>query len=195
MGWYLQHMMTSSNGNIFRVISGYWPFVRGIHQSPVNSPRKGQWRGPLMFSSICAWINGWVNNREAGDLKRHRTHYDVTVMNHPTLFCRHQAPMQCMHVSGLLSLQPGDMSGIMFHITGNSAVFQHVFQTNSKSTPKLSIWPFITGTAHRLIMRKEFPCHDVIRWWKCHEQSLFINDMPIYWSQIGGGKKQQATNN
>ena len=29
---------------------------------------------------ICAWINGWVNNREAGDLRRHRTHYDVTVM-------------------------------------------------------------------------------------------------------------------
>ena len=45
----------------------YWPFVRGIHRSPVNSPHKGQWRGALMFSLICAWINGWVNNREAGD--------------------------------------------------------------------------------------------------------------------------------
>ena len=45
----------------------YWPFVRGIHQSPVNSPYKGQWRGALMFSLICAWINAWVNNREAGD--------------------------------------------------------------------------------------------------------------------------------
>ena len=28
----------------------YWPFVRGIHRSPVNSPHKGQWRGALMFS-------------------------------------------------------------------------------------------------------------------------------------------------
>ena len=27
----------------------YWPFVRGIHRPPVNSPRKDQWRGPLMF--------------------------------------------------------------------------------------------------------------------------------------------------
>ena len=54
----------------------YWPFVRGIHRSPVNSPHKGQWRGALMFSLIWAWINGWVNNREAGDLSRHRTHYD-----------------------------------------------------------------------------------------------------------------------
>ena len=24
--------------------------------------------------------NGWGNNREAGDLKRHRAHYDVTIM-------------------------------------------------------------------------------------------------------------------
>ena len=41
----------------------YWPFVRGIHRSPVNSPHKGQWRGALMFTLICARINGWVNNR------------------------------------------------------------------------------------------------------------------------------------
>ena len=58
----------------------YWPFVRGIHRSLVNSPRKGQWRRALLFSLICPWINSWVNNREAGDLRRHRTHYDVIVM-------------------------------------------------------------------------------------------------------------------
>ena len=58
----------------------YWPFVRGIHRSPVNSPHKGQWRGALMFSLICVWINSWVNNGEAGDLRRYRAHYDVTVM-------------------------------------------------------------------------------------------------------------------
>ena len=58
----------------------YWPFVRGIHRWPVNSPHKGQWRGALMFSLICAWANGWVNHRDAGDLRRHRAHYDVTVM-------------------------------------------------------------------------------------------------------------------
>ena len=59
----------------------YWPFLRGIHRSPVNSPHKGQWRGALMFSLICARINGWVNNRLAGDLRRHRTDFDVTVMS------------------------------------------------------------------------------------------------------------------
>ena len=59
----------------------YWPFVRKIHRSPVNSPHKAQWRGALMFSLICVWINGGVNNREAGDLRRYRAHYGVIVMS------------------------------------------------------------------------------------------------------------------
>ena len=58
----------------------YCPFVRGIHRSPVNSPHKGQWRGALMFSLNCVWINSWINNRKAGDLRRGRAHYDVIVM-------------------------------------------------------------------------------------------------------------------
>ena len=58
----------------------YWPFVRGIHRPPVNSSHKGQWCGALMLSLICAQINGRVNNGEAGDLRRHRAHYDVIVM-------------------------------------------------------------------------------------------------------------------
>ena len=59
----------------------YWPFARGIHRSPVNSPHKGQWCGALMFTLICAWINGWVNNREAADLRHHHAHYDVIIMS------------------------------------------------------------------------------------------------------------------
>ena len=58
----------------------YWPFVRGIHRGPVNSPHKAQWRGALMFSLISARINSWVNNGEAGDLGRNRANYDVIVM-------------------------------------------------------------------------------------------------------------------
>ena len=63
-------MMTSSNGNIFRVTG---------HLCGEFTDHKGQWRGVLMFSSICAWINDWVNNREAVDLRRHHAHYHVTV--------------------------------------------------------------------------------------------------------------------
>ena len=46
----------------------------------VNSAHKGQWRGASMFSLICAWINSWFNNRECGDLRSNRAHYDVTEM-------------------------------------------------------------------------------------------------------------------
>ena len=64
----------------WKYVPRYWPFVRGIHRSPGNSTHKGHWRGALMFSLICAWPSGWVNNQDAGDLRRHGAHYDVTVM-------------------------------------------------------------------------------------------------------------------
>ena len=51
--------------------------------SPVTGefPHKGQWRRALMFSLICTWINSWVNNCEASDLRRHCACYDITVMS------------------------------------------------------------------------------------------------------------------
>ena len=67
-------VMTSSNGNIFPVTG----LLCG--NSPVNSPHKGQWRGALMFSLICACMDVWVNNRDAGHLRRLHNHYDVTIM-------------------------------------------------------------------------------------------------------------------
>ena len=73
-------------------VSALLAICAGNSPAPVNSPHKGQWRGALMFSLICARINGWVNNREAGDLRRHPTHCDVIVMtlvaenpNHPKM--------------------------------------------------------------------------------------------------------------
>ena len=54
--------------------------------SPGNSSHKGQWRGALVFSLICVWINGWVNNGEAGDLRRNHAHYDVIVMAERILY-------------------------------------------------------------------------------------------------------------
>ena len=59
----------------------YWPFVLEIHWSPVNSPHKGQWRWALVLSLICTCKNGWLNNREADNLRRHRAHYDGPVMD------------------------------------------------------------------------------------------------------------------
>ena len=55
-------------------------FFMGIRQSSVDSHHNGQWRGTLMFCFICAWTNGWANDQDAGDLRRHHALYDVTVM-------------------------------------------------------------------------------------------------------------------
>ena len=70
------HMMTSSNGNVFRVTGPLCGEFTGHRWIPLTKAR----RGALIYSFICAWINGWVNNREAGDLRHHRDYYDVIVM-------------------------------------------------------------------------------------------------------------------
>ena len=57
-----------------------WKHFSRSWPSPVNSPHKGRWRGAFVFSLICARINSWVNNGEAGDLRRHLAHYDATVI-------------------------------------------------------------------------------------------------------------------
>ena len=92
-GWY--HNVISRAPNfydtsrflIFRFCGSVLPWLRHqmatfsalLARSPVNSPHKGQWRGALMFSLIGVWTNAWVNNRDAGDLRRHRADYDVTI--------------------------------------------------------------------------------------------------------------------
>ena len=71
-------MMTSSNGNIFHVtghLCGEFTGPRWIPHTKASDAR-----GALIFPLIYARINGWVNNREAGDLRRHRAHYDIIVM-------------------------------------------------------------------------------------------------------------------
>ena len=59
-----------------------WPFLRGSHRSPMDSPHKGQWCRPLMYSLICALTNDWENTWDAGDLRRHTAHVHVTVMTY-----------------------------------------------------------------------------------------------------------------
>ena len=61
-------------------VSALLAICAGNSPVPGEFPNKGQWRGALMFSLIWARINGWVNNHEAGDLRRHPTHCDVIVM-------------------------------------------------------------------------------------------------------------------
>ena len=74
---------------IFRVTGPLWGETTGHRWL---FPQKGQWRGALIFSLICAWTNGWANNRDAGNLRLHCAHYDVTVMvqgSHSHSECTH----------------------------------------------------------------------------------------------------------
>ena len=70
------------------VYSALLALCAGNSPVPVNSPHNGQWRRALMLSLICVWINDWVNNHEAGDLRRHRGHYDVNVMWRWFIVCK-----------------------------------------------------------------------------------------------------------
>ena len=100
----------------------YWPFARGIHRSPVNSPHKGQWRTALMFSLVCAWINVWANNREANDLRRHRAHYNVTVTN-----------LRICDKTGLITARSITVWYSAFSISRGI-----IFPTNSEKIPHIS---------------------------------------------------------
>ena len=70
-------MMTSSNGNIFRVTGHLCGEFTGHRWIPDTKASDAElW----CFLWSAPWINGGVNTREAGDLRRHRAHCDVTVM-------------------------------------------------------------------------------------------------------------------
>ena len=78
--WYGSHqvpyfMMTSSNGNIFRVTGQFCGEFTGLRWIPHTKASDAE-----LWYLICVWINGWINNSEAGDLRRCRAHYDVSIM-------------------------------------------------------------------------------------------------------------------
>ena len=95
-------MMTSSNGSIFRATGHLCGEFTGPRWIPLTKASDAD----LMFSLICARINGWVNNRKAGDLGRHWAHYDVILMIH---MLRRQI-CYCTYIllpSGRVALPPG----------------------------------------------------------------------------------------
>ena len=65
----------------------YWHFMRGIHQSLVDSPHKGQWRGTLKIPLFCTSTKGWANNQDTGVLRHYSPHYDVNELCPFFTFC------------------------------------------------------------------------------------------------------------
>ena len=115
-----------------------WPFVRANHRSPVNSPHKGKWRGALMFSLICSWIKGWVNIGEAGDLRRNRAHYDVTVMSILDV-CTMTNLIAFVVLPFVLSFSSKtltDCSVTVFNNNNNIIIMLHLYSANLKNGEK-----------------------------------------------------------
>ena len=134
-----------------------WPFVRGIHRSPVNSPHKGQWRRALTFN--CAWMNGWVNSGKPGDLRRHHVHYDVIVMS--------------WHHRGSLQVRYNERHGVLNRQHLDCLLSRLIRRTTNQIT-KLSFTGFVWRGIHRWpvdspnkgpVTRKMFPFDDVIGLW------------------------------
>ena len=140
---------------------------------PVNSPHKGQWRGVLMFSLICVWINGWVNNREAGDLRCHRGHCNA-LRTYNALMCWLWLEIEW-------TVQANRLWEVTLHWrhNGHDGVSNHqphgcllncLFRRGSKKTPKLRVTGLCVGKSpgpvnspHKgPVTRKMFPFDNVI---------------------------------
>ena len=114
----MELMTTSSNGKIFRIMALY----TGNQGSPVNSPRKGQWRGVLVFSLMFAWTNGRVNNGDPGDLRRHGAYYDVIASDRRVTYVT-SSPIYCKLATSVIENGP--------RIIVNQTLL-HMFANNSR---------------------------------------------------------------
>ena len=81
-------MMTSSNANIFRVTGPLCGEFTGPGEFPTPRPVTRSF-DVFVDQRLNKRLSELVNNREAGDLRRHRGHYDVIVMDHRQLGCLH----------------------------------------------------------------------------------------------------------
>ena len=90
-------MMTSSNGNIFRVTGHLCEEFTGPRWIPRTKASDAE-----LWCFLWVWKkNGWVNSGDAGDLRRYRVHYDVRVMPEWSL------PFVCHQLTGACWGRPG----------------------------------------------------------------------------------------
>ena len=139
-------------GGKCRVKSSWWrhqmkTFSALLAFCAVNSPHKGQRRGALMFSLICTWINSWVNNPEAGDLRRHRAHCDVSAMlKLQQLWKDHPANDRVMYIEDMICipLYPSDVIHFIYNpYCGQTSSIRRTNSKNSLSLVKRLAWtPF-----------------------------------------------------
>ena len=147
-------MMTSSNGNIFRVTGPWWGESTGHRWFP----HKGQWRGALMFSLIFAWINVWANNRYAGDLRRHHPNYGVTEME-----------IQCFRNEILLALSSISYGGYCSNIMRSKGFLLKEGLIHGRFITLMTAYTVTNVTVYRII-----DCHRICVFSDCFKIVMLI---------------------
>ena len=79
-----------------------------------------------MLSFTWVGINGWVNNRKVGDLRRYRTHYDVTVMSPgPITWRRYKPALQIFAMWNYIHVASVKFPATAFHLSQVPSGDQH----------------------------------------------------------------------
>ena len=123
----------------------YWPFVRGIHRSPVNSPHKGQWRGALMFSLICAlnkrlskqWW-GWWFETPSCPLWRHCNDWWCRCIHWHTI----------IHIKSIESLYLTAVYDTGTHFTKHFTISP--FQHSQSNSMEISFCSYLNSYSHQI---------------------------------------------
>ena len=188
--------------------------------SPVTGefPSQSQWRGALKFSLICAWTNNWVNNRDAGDLRRHCAHYDANVMDLCSLVQMYQ--------KGYLNSSLTDINCKQYHIyernrrgrkccwlptktLGRSGSFPRGYRIIHASLLHDYRWLWLTSHWFTVATKQFFECLSVrlpylfdnvpviILSWNFQEWLLLTQAMSMQKVKVGGQKSrsQRSTPN
>ena len=128
----------------------YWPFLRGNHRPPVDSPQTDQWGGALMSSLICAWTHCWANIGDAGNIRRHRAYHDVAVKHHrqittlPMLLKLILTPDLFWYKAG----HPQNYWPVTVHSASSSTTFITVKINGSMGFPSISLLSGVTWPLH-----------------------------------------------
>ena len=163
-------MMTSSNGNIFRVTGPLCGEFIGHRWIPHH---KGQWRGALMFSLICARTNGWENTRDEKWFERPShslwRHCNVPGQITRCIWLQYlRYPME-RGVCDTITVKSHERHVVLNHQSFNR-LFNSVCRSTSKKHQCPHYWPLVRGihwwsvNSHRKgpATRKMFPFDDAI---------------------------------
>ena len=133
-----------------------------------------------MFSLICVWINGWVNNREAGDVRRYCAHYDVTLVIMENLYTWKDG---LYTETGRLSQSETEMGHRVFKDRAHLSTFKiFIFEKFSCSIVLVVFFIIVQSS-------------DLISVWLCEKLTFFPNffSYHIFVACVGGASLGMPT--